>query len=67
MRYFKELKKKKVKFNKVSGREFHLLVTASIDALFQAVTHDFSKKEAMHYAETLELFYLPAWKALFGL
>ncbi len=66
-RYMKELQKKGTKINKVSKREFHLLVTAYIEALFQAVVHDFTKKEAMHYAETLEKFYLPAWKALFGL
>jgi hypothetical protein len=28
---------------------------------------DFSKKEALHYAQTLEKFYIPAWKALFGI
>ena len=66
-KYMENLKKTGAKINKVKKTEFHLLVTANIEAIFQAVTHDFSKKEAMHYAETLEKFYLPAWKALFGL
>lgn len=66
-RYMKELKKKGTKVNEVSNREFHLLVTTNVEALFQAVVHDFSREEAMHYARTLEQFYMPAWKALFGL
>jgi len=65
--YMKALKKSGVPSNKVDRKEFHLLVTAKIEAMFQAVVHNFSKKEAMHYAQTLETFYLPAWKALFGL
>ena len=67
MRYMSELGKKGFKVKKVDDKEFHLLVTASIEAIFQAVIHDFTKEEAMHYAETLSLFYLPAWKALFGI
>lgn len=66
-RYMKELEKNGIKVNKVSKKEFHLLVTANIEAMFQVVVHDFDKKEAMHYAQTLEKFYMPAWKALFGL
>lgn len=65
MRYMKKLKKRNIKVKDVNKKEFHLLVTASVEALFQAVEHDFSRKEAMHYAQTLEKFYLPAWKALF--
>ncbi|MCR5802948.1 MAG: TetR/AcrR family transcriptional regulator [Clostridia bacterium] len=67
VRYMKALKKRKIRVKKVDEKEFHLLVTASIEAVFQAVIHDFTREEAMHYAQTLELFYLPAWKALFGI
>ena len=67
LRYMKALKKKGYKIKKVDRKEFHLLVTSSIESIFQAVIHGFTKKEAMHYAKTLEGFYLPAWKALFGL
>ena len=66
-RYMRELKKRNVPVKNVNKKEFHLLVTTSVEAIFQAVIHDFSRKEAMHYAETLERFYLPAWKALFGM
>ncbi len=65
LRYMNELRKRNIPVRDVDKEEFHLLVTASVDAIFQAVVHGFSKKRAMHYAETLEMFYLPAWKALF--
>ena len=67
LKYMNELKKNGYPVKEVKKKEFHLLTTASIDAVFQAVIHDFSRKEAMHYAETLEDFFEPAWKALFGL
>ena len=51
----------------MDAKELHLLVTSYIEAVFQPVVHDFSKKEALHYAQTLEKFYIPAWKALFGI
>ena len=66
MRYMDALKSKGFAIREVDDKEFHLLVTASIEAIFQAVIHDFTKEQAMHYAQTLEQFYLPAWKALFG-
>ncbi len=67
LRYLEGLKKKGIRVSKVEKKELHLLVTAYIEAVIQAVIHDFSRKEAMHYAKTLEKFYLPAWKALFGI
>lgn len=67
LRYMNELRKSGIPINNIDEKEFHLLVTASVQAVFQAVIHDFTKDEAMHYAQTLERFYLPAWKALFGL
>lgn len=67
LRYIRELKKKGYPVKNVNRREFHLLLTAYVEAMFQAVTHDFSGKEAMHYAKTIESFYGNAWKDLFGL
>ena len=67
IRYMKALKKKGFPVNDIDEKEFHLLVTANIEAILQAVVHDFTRDEAMHYAVTLEKFYIPAWKALFGL
>ena len=67
LRYMEEIKKKGIKVKKINRKEFHLLVTASIEALFQTVTHGFSRKEAVHFARTVEKFYAPAWKDFFGL
>ena len=64
--YMDKLRKKGIKINQVDEKEFHLLVTTCIDAILEAVRHDFSKDEAMHYAQTLELFYEQGWKKLFG-
>ncbi|MCR4926244.1 MAG: TetR/AcrR family transcriptional regulator [Clostridiales bacterium] len=67
LRYMQELRKRNIPIKFVEEKEFHLLVTASVDAIFQAVVHDFTKEQAIHYANTLQRFYLPAWKALFGI
>lgn len=65
--YMKDLAKSGIKVKKVNKKELHLLVTTNVEAMFQPVIHDFSRKEALHFAETLDTFYLPAWKVLFGL
>ncbi len=67
LRYIDEMRKNGIKVKNINQKEFHLLVTALIEALFQAVTHGFSRKEALHYARTLEGFYGPAWQSYFGL
>lgn len=67
MKYIKEIRKKGISVRKINSREFHLLVTACIEALFQTIIHGFTKKEAVHFAKTLENFYGPAWKEYFGL
>lgn len=51
----------------VSEKELHLLVTANVSAVFEAVIHDFSEAEAMHYADTLDSFFSAGWKRLFGI
>jgi hypothetical protein len=61
------LKNKGIPVKDVNRKEFHLLVTTNIDAILQAVVHDFTREEAMHYAETLEDFYMMGWRNLFGI
>ena len=56
-----------IKINEVSDMELHLLVTANVSAVFEAVIHDFSEAEAMHYADTLDVFFSAGWKRLFGI
>ncbi len=67
LRYMDEIRKNGIHVKDINQKEFHLLVTACIEALFQTVTHGFSKEEALHFAETVQNFYGPAWKAFFEL
>ncbi len=67
LRYMEEIRKCGITVKKINKKEFHLLVTSCVEALFQTVIHGFSRKEAVHFAGTVENFYGPAWKAFFGL
>ena len=60
------LKAQGVQINEVDPKEFHLLVTANVNALFQAVEHGFTREEAMRYADTLDRFFTKGWQELFG-
>lgn len=51
----------------VREREFHFLLTAYMDALFEIVAHDLPKEEAEHYLKTFQEFFYPGWRALLGL
>ncbi len=60
------LKKQGVKLNKFDKNELHLLTTTNISAILQVVEHDLTRKEAMHYAETLDRCFTKAWSEFFG-
>jgi AcrR family transcriptional regulator len=60
------LKAQGIQINEVDPKEFHLLVTANVNALFQAVEHGFTREEAMRYANTLDRFFTKGWQELFG-
>ena len=64
--FMDELKNRGVKIKEFRLKELHLLTTANINAIFQAVEHDFSREEAMHYADTLDDFFSKAWSSFFG-
>ena len=66
-RIIEEIKKKGIHVKDFDRKEFHLLVTSCIEALFQTVTHGFSREEALHFAATVSAFYTPAWSAYFGM
>ncbi len=66
LRYMDLLRERGIPVNKVDRQEFHLLVTANINAIFEAVRHNFTREEAMHYAKTLEDFWSQGWKQYFG-
>ena len=56
-----------MQINDVPDRELHLLVTANVSAIFEAVFHDFSEADAIHYANTLDVFFSTGWKRIFGI
>lgn len=64
--FMEMLKEQGVKLNAFSEREFHLLATVNVNAVFQPVQHDFTREEALHYADTLDRFFSKAWKEFFG-
>jgi len=64
--FMEVLKKHGVKISDFSEKELHLLTTANVNAVFQTVEHDFTRDEAMHYADTLDRFFSKGWKEFFG-
>ena len=60
------LKQQGVKIKDFSEKELHLLTTANVNAVFQTVEHEFTREEAMHYADTLDRFFSKAWREFFG-
>ncbi len=64
--FMKFLKTRGVKINDFSEKELHLLTTANINAVFQTVEHNFTREEALHYADTLDRFFSRAWGEFFG-
>ncbi|MCR5089341.1 MAG: TetR/AcrR family transcriptional regulator [Oscillospiraceae bacterium] len=60
------LRRQGVKLNDFRRKEFHLLTTTNIDAIFQTVHHNFTREDAMHYAETIDRCFSRAWKEFFG-
>ena len=46
--------------------DYHLLLSAYVTALFEPVIHRYSLEESMKCLETIEAFFLPGWKTLFG-
>ena len=48
-------------------REFHLLVSSNVEAVLQPIRHDFTREEAMHYAQTIGNFFEKGWKWFCGI
>ena len=48
-------------------REFHLLVSANVEAVLQPIRHDFTREEALHYAQTINTFFAKGWRWLCGM
>ena len=66
LQYLPILREKGLAVREISPRELHLLFTAYVTALFEPVIHRYSLDESMRCLETIEAFFLPGWKTLFG-
>lgn len=64
--FMEMLKKQGIKIKDFRIKELHLLTTANINAVFQTVEHNFTREDAMHYADTLDRFFSCAWREFFG-
>lgn len=65
--YLKKIKDKGIEINKISQKELHLFVTSNINAIFETVIHDFSRKDALIYAKHFDDYCVGGWKRLLGL
>ena len=66
LQYLPILRQKGLAIREISPMELHLLFSAYVTALFEPVIHRYSLDEAMRCLETIEAFFLPGWKTLFG-
>ncbi len=64
--YLPILRQRGLAIRDISPLEMHLLFSAYVTALFEPVIHRYSPDESMRCLETIEAFFLPGWKALFG-
>lgn len=65
--YFDKMKEYGLEVTELPRQEFHILVTANVSSVFEAVKHGLSDKEAMHYADTLDAFFSAGWKKILGI
>lgn len=60
------LRKGGLAVREISPSDLHLLFSAYVTALFEPVIHRYPPDEAARCLETVEAFFLPGWKSLFG-
>ena len=66
LQYLPVLCDKGLTIREISPAALHLLLSAYVTALFEPVIHRYSLEESMKCLETIEAFFLPGWKTLFG-
>ena len=66
LQYLPALRDKGLPIREISPAALHLLLSAYVTALFEPVIHRYSLEESMKCLETIEAFFLPGWKTLFG-
>ena len=66
LQYLPVLRENGLAVREFSPRELHQLYSAYVTALFEPVIHRYPQDEALRCLETVEAFFLPGWKTLFG-
>lgn len=66
-KFFDILKQKKIAFHELNTEQFHLLTHSYFSSIFEVVTHDFTREEALDYIHTLVTFYNAGWRAVLNL
>ena len=66
LEYLPVLREKGAAAREISPTELHILFSAYVTALFEPVIHRYAPDEALRCLETVEAFFLPGWKTLFG-
>ena len=64
LKYIEALRRRGNHVPDFDRREFHLLVSSNVEAVLQPIRHDFTREEAMHYAQTINTFFSKGWKWL---
>ena len=66
LEYLPVLREKGAAVREITPADLHLLFSAYVTALFEPVIHRYPPEEAIRCLETVEAFFLPGWKTLFG-
>ena len=66
LQYLPMLKAQGYAVKDIDSKELHLLLSTYTTALFEPVIHNYSVEEALRCLTTVEAFFVPGWKQLFG-
>ncbi len=66
LRFLPVLRRNGLAIPEISPAALHLLFSAYVTALFEPVLHRYPPDEAARCLATVEAFFLPGWKSLFG-
>lgn len=66
LNFMEELEAEGMHINHVDDKEMHLILSAQYSAVLEMIDHDFSYEEALHYADTLALFFKEGWRKFLG-
>ena len=67
LKYIEALRRRGDSVPEFDRREFHLLVSSNVEAVLQPIRHNFTREEALHYAQTINTFFAKGWKWLCGM